>query len=210
MSNRERVGELFKSLPAGLMAFCLILMLAGAVLPSKPVPFVPIALTPAEPVRLVIPDIDLRAEVIPIKVDPDGVLEPPEDFTLVGWWDRSAKPGAETGQTVITGHTVNRGGGVMDDMPDVKPGATVRVRTPEGTMVYEATRVVTYSIAELAENAQRIFGQGRTDGRLVLITCTDFENGAYQSNLVVYAHPVEAQPNDGADDDDREVTAAAR
>src|SRR5690349_24632386 len=66
---------------------------------------------PAVPELLLVPSIDLKAPIVPISVDANRVLTPPADVHEVGWWRRSAKPGAATGQTLITGHTVHTGGG---------------------------------------------------------------------------------------------------
>ena len=144
---------------------------------------------PAQPVRLVVPALDLRSRVVPIEVDTSGVLYPPDDVEVTGWWKRSAEPGANRGQTVLTGHTVSTGGGVMDRLHELDPGDRVRVRTPKGVVRYETTRVRTYSRAELADHARRLFGQKRA-ARLVLITCTDWDGAHYQSNTVAFARPV--------------------
>lgn len=145
--------------------------------------------TPAQPVRLVVPALDLRSSVTPIEVDTAGVLYPPDDVDVVGWWRRSAKPGRERGQTVLTGHTVSTGGGVMNRLGELEPGDRVRVRTSEGWVRYRTTRVRTYSRAELAAEARALFDQRRSP-RLVLITCTDWDGATYRSNIVAFAAPV--------------------
>lgn len=150
-------------------------------------------LRPAAPVRLVVPAIKLRAPVLPIEMNQQGVLYPPEDVSEVGWWQRSAKPGARKGQTVLTGHTVSSGRGVMDDLGKLEPGDRVRVRTPRGTTYYETTRVRDYTVEEVAAQAQALFGQDRRKGRLVLVTCTDWDGEVYRSNTIVFAKPVGAR-----------------
>jgi LPXTG-site transpeptidase (sortase) family protein len=149
---------------------------------------------PAQPVRLVVPALDLRSPVVPIEVNTSGVLHPPEDVDVTGWWKRSAEPGADRGQTVLTGHTVSTGGGVMDRLDELDPGDRVRVRTPNGVVRYETTWVRTYSRAELATRARQLFGQARS-ARLVLITCTDWDGAQYRSNTVAFARPVGAGPS---------------
>lgn len=150
-------------------------------------------LAPAAPVRLVIPAIRLRAPVVPIEMNADGVLDPPGDVSDVGWWRRSAKPGAHSGQTLLTGHTVSTGGGVMDHLGRLEVGDRVRVTSPRGTVIYETTRVRDYSTEEVAARARRLFGQDRRDGRLVLVTCTDYNGEEYESNTIVFAEPVGAR-----------------
>ena len=97
------------------------MVIVGFVLPSPGTANVPAGsghdyralAAPAKPLRLIAPEIGLRAPILPIEIAPDGVLSPPSDVHDVGWWQRSAKPGATTGQTLITGHTVHTGGGVI-------------------------------------------------------------------------------------------------
>lgn len=141
------------------------------------------------PRELAVPSIGLTATVVPIEVDPAGVLTPPPS-PEVGWWRESAVPGATRGQMLITGHTIHDGYGVMNRLGDVAPGAMVAVTTDAGTTQYRTRKVVVLSKAELAAHAQRLFGQGRGDGRLVLVTCDDFEHGEYLSNIVLFADPV--------------------
>ena len=104
--------------------------------------------------------------------------------------DGSAHAGDDTGQTVMTGHTVHDGGGVMDDLDTLRAGDAVRVTGPEGHVDYAVTEVVTWSKAELTENAVEAFGQDRHHGRLVLVTCEDWSGDGYESNVVAFAEPV--------------------
>src|SRR4051794_21990447 len=92
-----------------LLVLCGVLVAAGFVLPSPaakaaPSPFRDLS-APSKPVRLVVPALKIRADILPIEVDEQQVLDPPRDPSDVGWWQRSARPGAERGQTVLTGHT---------------------------------------------------------------------------------------------------------
>ncbi|WP_445256787.1 class F sortase [Nocardioides aurantiacus] len=184
----SRLGTVLLVLAVGLIGF-------GAVMPSgasdgvSEQGFRPLS-APAKPTRLVVPALGVRAPITPIEVSPSGVLDPPEDVDVVGWWKRSMRPGATRGQTVLTGHTVHTGGGVLDDLGDLRPGQVVRVVTPQGAMVYRTTRVVTLSKAELAERSQSLFGQERNRTRLVLITCTDWNGSDFESNVVAFARPL--------------------
>lgn len=179
----------------GLILVALVLVLLGPALPSSQAPGVtpaaevPGVIVPDGNDAIVVPSIDLDAPLVPIAKVGD-VLTPPGDTDQVGWWDLSAEPGARSGQTVVTGHTVHTGGGVMNRLGDLEPGDVVQVRD-EGRLVdYRATRVEVLSKAELAAAADELFGQDRGRGRLVLVTCTDFVDGEYLSNIVVIARPV--------------------
>jgi LPXTG-site transpeptidase (sortase) family protein len=179
-----------------LLALACVLVLAGMVLPSggaadagRP------GLTPSSkpigpPQRLVVPAIGLGAPVTPIEVNTAGVLDPPAAVDTVGWWQRSAEPGAHRGQTLVTGHSVHDGDGAMDRLVEVEPGDTIRLRAGNRMAQYRATRVVVYSRAELADNSRKLFGQDTGSGRLVLVTCTDWNGASYDNNVVVFARPV--------------------
>ncbi len=150
---------------------------------------------PADPVRLVVPALEIKAPVKEIEVNDKQILDPPRNPREVGWWKRSAPPGATRGQTVLTGHTVNTGGGVMDDLGKLRRGQKVKVVTSKETMHYRVTRVVTYSKKELAERAVELFAQKRTDVRLVLITCTGWTGKDYTGNIVAFAEPLGVREN---------------
>jgi sortase (surface protein transpeptidase) len=149
-----------------------------------------------EPVGLVIPSIGVNAKVVPIEMNRETrVLSPPADVTEVGWWTRSAQPGAKSGQTLMTGHSVRLGDGVLDRLGDVRRGATVQVFAAgsggkKGKVAsYLVQRVFVYSQKEVAAHSDDLFGQGYHPRRLVLVTCTDWDGKEYESNIIVYAQP---------------------
>lgn len=144
-------------------------------------------LPPGAPVRLEMPGAATTAKVVPIRLE-GSVLDPPRNYTEVGWWTGSAKPGSDHGQTVITGHTVHTGGGSMNRLDRVKPQQEVDVLTRRAVFQYQVDRVDVLSRAQLAARAQRLFGQGHGAGGLVLVTCTDWNGSSYDSNIVVVAH----------------------
>jgi LPXTG-site transpeptidase (sortase) family protein len=202
----DHLGRLTKRL---LLVF-LAMVVVGFALPSSGAadntkavnPLYQALAAPSNPELLIVPEIKLRAPVVPIELDPKGVLTPPSDVHEVGWWRRSAKPGATSGQTLVTGHTVHTGGGVMNRLGDLRPGATIQIRTPRGTVDYRATKVFVYTKAELAAHAEELFSQDRKDIRLVLVTCTGWTGKDYTSNIIVFADqlgvraPAAEQPAD--------------
>lgn len=140
------------------------------------------------PTRVFVPRVGVDAPVIGIDA-PDGVLLPPSDPQVLGWWRVGALPGDAQGSALITGHTVSVGGGVFDDLEHVRVGDRVRVRTTAGSIAYRITGVTIYRKAALAQDSARIFSQ-TVPGRLVLITCEDWNGTAYLSNVVVFADPL--------------------
>ena len=62
------------------------------------------------PQLVAVPVLGIRVPVDPIEVEA-GALTPPSDPGRIGWWADGARPGARHGKAVLTGHTVNAGGG---------------------------------------------------------------------------------------------------
>jgi LPXTG-site transpeptidase (sortase) family protein len=143
---------------------------------------------PGAPERLAVPALDIDAPVVPIGA-PGGVLTPPADPQVLGWWADGARPGAARGSALVTGHTVHTGGGAMDDLEELGRGDRVWMRTDGGRLGYSVRSVAVLGKGELAERAQQIFDQ-EVRGRLVLITCEDWNGAEYLSNVVVTAVPV--------------------
>jgi LPXTG-site transpeptidase (sortase) family protein len=152
--------------------------------PGAPSPGPP----PGRPLAVVIPALDVRAPVVPISGS-TGVLRPPDDARTLGWWSGGAKPGARRGSAVVTGHTVHTGGGVFDDLGRLAPGDRIRVRTTRGLLGYVVRATTVYAKSSLASDAGRVFSQA-VPGRLVLVTCEDWNGYEYLSNTVVLADRV--------------------
>ena len=142
------------------------------------------------PDSVVVPSLDVRADVTPIATE-DGALTPPSDPLDVGWWSGGSRAGAGAGAAVITGHTVHTGGGAFDDLEELAAGDRVLVLSDGTTVAYDVATVEVLSRAELARASTAIFARSGP-GRLVLITCEDWDGTAYRSNVVVTARPVTA------------------
>jgi LPXTG-site transpeptidase (sortase) family protein len=147
--------------------------------------------SPADPgVRpelVVVPALGVRAPVAGIRTE-DGALTPPSDPRQVGWWTGGARPGASAGAAVVTGHTVRAGGGAFDDLETLAAGDDVVVRSGARELAYTVDTVEVLSREELARRSASLFGR-TGPGRLVLITCEDWDGTAYRSNVVVTARP---------------------
>jgi LPXTG-site transpeptidase (sortase) family protein len=142
------------------------------------------------PVLLRIPRLDVTTDVVAIDAQ-GGVLVPPADPALVGWWADGARPGSRDGAVVMTGHTVHDGDGVFDDLAVLERSDLVEVTTPRGTLTYVVTEARGLSKSELASVAADLFGaSGRA--RVVLVTCTDWDDGQYLGNTVVVGVPLDA------------------
>ena len=145
---------------------------------------------PGVPRAVAIPRLALDVPVIGITA-PGGTLTPPSNPQMLGWWSPGARPGAARGSALITGHTVSSGGGAFNDLEQLRAGDRVSVRTSAGTVEYAVREVSIYRTASLARKAEELFSQ-TVPGRLVLVTCEDWNGEVYLSNVVVIAHPVDA------------------
>ena len=180
-----------------VLTFALLLAAGAAlvILPAEPAPHTssPASLVDsvgARPKMLLIPSIGVNADIVRIEVTPDGVLDPPSDTQLVGWWQRSARAGASRGQTVMTGHNVSHGDGVMDDLHKLSEDDRVLVRTPRTRVEYRVTGKIVLNAQQVARRAVKLFGQDRAHNRLVLVTCADYRNGVWNKNTIVFARTV--------------------
>jgi len=142
---------------------------------------------PGNPVKVSVPSLGISARVLGIHAR-GGTLIPPSNPRLVGWWSDGAQPGAANGSAIITGHTVHDGGGAFDDLDELTAGDAVTVTTGRGTLNYVVSSVTTYRKKALANQAAQLFDQS-VPGRLVLVTCEDWDGTAYLSNAVVVAVP---------------------
>jgi LPXTG-site transpeptidase (sortase) family protein len=140
------------------------------------------------PYTVRIPQIGVDAPVVSIHVNDDRVLLPPRELSVVGWWSEGAAPGAARGSAVLVGHSARAGGGVFDDVSELQRGDTIEVLGASDALTYAVESVEVLSKEELARNAEEIFDQGGR-GRLVVITCEDFDGTAWRSNIVTIASP---------------------
>ena len=141
---------------------------------------------------LELPTLNVRAPLVSVAMNTTGALNPPHDPKQVGYWSASTPPGSHHGQTLVTGHTVHTGGGALDRLGTLTPGARVVIRqtqTSTQPVVYRVTSVRTYSKDQLARSAQQLFGQDHGAGRLQLVTCTGWDGHEYSGNVVVTAVP---------------------
>ncbi|HXU98559.1 MAG TPA: class F sortase, partial [Jiangellaceae bacterium] len=166
--------------------------------PTPPVEQSEVPLDPADsqaeaitgPYTLRIPRIGVDAPVVPIQSNQDRVLLPPRDPGIAGWWSDGAAPGAAYGSAVLVGHTVrNNGGGIFDDVGTLRSGDTIEVEGSNSALTYRVQSVDVLSKDQVARDAEHIFNQAGP-GRLVVITCDDWDGTTWQSNIITIAAPV--------------------
>jgi LPXTG-site transpeptidase (sortase) family protein len=139
------------------------------------------------PYTLRIPRIGVDARVVPIQSNKERILEPPHDPSIAGWWSDGAAPGEQKGSAVVVGHTVrNRNGGVFDNIKGLSRGDAIDLEGSDGTVTYRVQSTDVLSKDEVAHDAEEIFSQTGA-GRLVLITCDDWDGRVWRSNVVTIA-----------------------
>lgn len=151
-----------------------------------------------EPDMVVAGAAGIRAPVVPIAMDRSGALDPPGDVNTAGLWNQSAAPGATVGQTLLTAHTVHTGGGAFSGLGRLRPGDPVVVTTSDRRVSYAVDQVLVLSKSQLAAKSQDLFGQDVHDGRLVLVTCSNWNGSEFLDNTVVLAQPTSVVPLDAA------------
>lgn len=126
-----------------------------------------IALNPA---RLVIPTIELKAEVVAVGKTASGNMAVPHNFVQVGWYREGIEPG-EKGNAVIAGHVDNGLGraAVFKRLSELKVGDKIYVQDKTGEQLQfkvTETAIYDYKTAPL----EKIFGPS-DKAHLNLITC---------------------------------------
>lgn len=139
------------------------------------------------PRRIDIPALGVHASVDPIRVV-DRALTPPSDPQRLGWWSGGARPGDRTGSALLTGHTIHTGGGVLADLEELTPGDPISVTGERRRVDYRVSSVSILSTEEVARRYRELFDQSGP-GRLVLVTCEDWDGEAYLSSVIVIAEP---------------------
>lgn len=140
------------------------------------------------PVRIVVPSLDIEANVESVGLTNDGTMELPSDDKLTAWYENGALPG-ENGNSVIAGHVDNKTGpAVFFRLKEIEPGGEVIVYGKNGeelTFVVQDKKAYPYDDAPLPS----IFGFSQ-EKKLNLITCTgtfDRKKKTHLERLVVSA-----------------------
>jgi LPXTG-site transpeptidase (sortase) family protein len=148
--------------------------------------------TEAPVARLRIPRFEVDARLITMGVDPDGVMQSPDNAYDVAWYHFTAKPGYGS-NAVFAAHVdyVNVGPAVFWHLKDLVQGDTIQVEMEDGTTYTYAVDSYTPYDADTAP-VEAIIGS-TPEERITLITCTGtFDSGSHQydQRLVVTAERI--------------------
>lgn len=149
------------------------------------------------PVALQIPALEVEAAIVPAGVERNGDMEVPKNVRDVAWYKHGSAPG-EPGSAVLAAHVdlAGQGPGVFYDLRTLEPGDEIYVTFDDGTIdAFTAEARTIYNKTELPVDT--IFSR-QGSPVLTLITCGGGFNRSlqsYDSNVVVYAVPLENIPN---------------
>jgi len=147
-----------------------------------------------QPVRVVIPQINLDAPINPIglqALEHEGSTvfqwQVPNDF--IAGWHHSSAPLGTAGNTVLNGHH-NIFGEIFRDLDELKEGDLIMLHDPEQTFTYAVTDILILEergqpLAVRQENARLI--ADTDDERLTMVTCWPYSDNSHR--LIVVAHP---------------------
>lgn len=153
-------------------------------------------LTPGEgdlPVRLLIPKLEIDAEVQRLGVTSTGNMAAPNNFTDVSWYKHGTVPGFK-GSAVVAGHVDNALGtpAIFYELPKLELGDSIYVTNSAGEKLH--FQVIDKEIYRYDQApAEKIFNDS-TGTYLNLITCQgDWvpEARSAENRLVVYTKLVE-------------------
>jgi sortase A len=147
------------------------------------------------PARLVIPALEIDAEVEHVGINYKGEMVAPADYDDVAWYREGVVPG-KRGSAVMAGH-LNDGlglSGVFQDLQKIEPGDEVFVENGYGRIRFVVEQIETYDYKSVPLDL--VFH--RSDAvRLNLITCAGrwtWDGRTYDKRVVVYAKYV-GEPN---------------
>lgn len=147
-----------------------------------------VAAKPIDPVKVVISDIGVNAQIEGLGITSEGLIATPKAYGLVGWYNKG-KTVSEAGPTVLVGHYAGGFGAVFDKLGNVKNGTLITVTTKEGkSYTYKVSKKVEYPKDKVP--MQQIFKDG-DESRLEIITCQGaWQGNTYDNRLVVTAEIV--------------------
>lgn len=152
--------------------------------------------SPASPVSLTIPVIDVSAPVVGLGVDEQGQMDVPDNVSEVAWYRFGASPG-QPGSAVLAAHVdlASQGPGVFFDIDELEPGDEVTVGFDDGsTMALSVVR--TERVAKASLDVDALFAR-TGEPTIRLVTCGGGFNpqlGRYDDNVIVTLVPVGSPP----------------
>jgi len=146
------------------------------------------------PSRLVIPALNVDANILYLGLTKDGTMDTPDNITDVGWYKYGVLPG-NTGSAVVAGHVDGVGGrpGVFSKLDTLRAGDRVSVTDTLGRVSsFVVRQAKTYNQDDVPAE---VFASG-SGARLNLITCAgtwDTAKHHFTQRIVVFTDRESAQ-----------------
>lgn len=157
---------------------------------STPTPTpTPTPIPVADPITIDIPALQLHTSIVPVSVSALNVMEVPQDFSQVGWFTQSMKPG-QMGKTaaILNGHfdRIDGSPAVFYHLETLQKDAEVIVTSASGTKyIFRVVDVFSHPLEDFPNDI--VYGE--VDGSyLKLITCDGVwhaDKRSYSDRLVV-------------------------
>ncbi len=150
-------------------------------------------LKPSEPMRLVIPKINLDVPFeAPLSLNADKTVGIPKAYDTVGWYDGSPTPG-ELGPSIVLGHVDSyQGAAVFYHLGQLEPGDEFQIGRADGSKpIFVVEKLERYPQSDFPTDL--VYGPIGYAG-IRLITCSGtYDHGSlrYSHNLVVYGRLVD-------------------
>lgn len=146
-----------------------------------------------QPTRLLIDKIGVDAEIEPLGLTSEGLMDDPDTNEGVGWYDQSAKAGEGHLAMLLDGHYGVESPGVFRDLHKMNPGDTMKVRGENGTtLTYRVVELLQQRIEDVDMNrALHPYREGVQS--LTIITCEgyfDAEAATYDKRTILYAERI--------------------
>ena len=157
---------------------------------SSPALSPPKAVVIGSPLRLLIPKLDVDANILHLGLTAEGNMDVPTDLVNTGWYKYGPRPGS-TGSAVIAGHLEGpKEKGVFTNLDTLTRGDRISVNDDAGNAIsFTVTKIQSY---RQEERPAEVFNN--TDGsHLNLITCAGIWNATqqrYSQRLVVFTDKV--------------------
>lgn len=145
------------------------------------------SVSPGVPVRLVIPAINVNADIVQLGVTVSGAMDVPSNAVDVGWFKLGYRPG-EKGSAVVSGHFDGKNGepAVFTDLHKLKKGDKLFIEDDTGKSIIF---IVRESRIYDPGYAEEVFSTN-DNAHLNLITCDGVWDGmkkSYSKRLVIFA-----------------------
>jgi hypothetical protein len=141
-----------------------------------------------DPVRIVIPAIEVDAPIVPVGILEDEYMEVPP-FGIAGWYSLGPAPG-DHGPALIAGHLdTTRGKDIFNDLKYLEQGDLIIIFNADGDPAVFETDYVEQQL-KVDFPKERIF-PNTYEPLIRLITCGGKWNSRtrhYMSNVIVYGH----------------------